>query len=376
MRTVRLACLLLVLTLLACSGKGGASLEDRFLRGKTIIYDKEMLLAYEAIEEAIRLGGRVETPGLIAQGERSFDAGADSAGDGERELSHEYFSVAEAYGKTAVSEIKAREYREQIASLGSELAEINAALEAKNEELARNISRLRKLRDTSLVSDELMSSSALSAIELAQEAVLEALDASAQYFALDLLSKAQSYLSRSERSLQLSEFGKARAEAMSSRRLALAAAQEATSALTVRDTLVEGLSSVYGLDAEPTSSGIKLTMKGPFAPLSHNIIFDFYTTLDALVDELVLHPGLGIGIVSIAAEHDTEGSNLLLSQLRADRVESYLIAKGLPRGMIVLSKGLGSGESSGRDAVSRLTELDIYMDRKAAAKYLLEMYGM
>lgn len=347
-----------ILLLSGCAAKE-SSVEGKFLSRRDKIDNKNMLQTYILIEQAIRQGAIEHTPDELAKAEAAFDEASELMKSRQEQQALEYLKIAEIHSNHALSIIRNKNNEQKIAELEGELNGLNTRLNTHKKELENNVAILKNLRDKNLVSDELLASSATNHYEQALESIIEAENVSAKLYAPKRFTKAEELLKQAEINLKIRKFELSIEQSKQVLQLTLSAREKSQKKLKIREQMLLDFKNIYGTYANPASGGIRIVSSQFFAPKGTSILFDAFPSLDALAEKIRKYPKYRLSIEAFVNDFEVEGNNVRTSQIQAQRIEAYLISRGIPKARFSKVIGLGSGLSIGRIVERRLIELFI-----------------
>lgn len=311
---------------------------------------EEMAEAYALLEDARAQGGEMYAPREIKDAKSFYKRAEKAFEKGDRERAEEFRLISEIRARTAISISRGKLYENEIEILESQIGESNSIKKANEDELRKNTAKLEQIKDKIAISQEIMNSNALDALERAGEKIKAAEDVSAEDFDPQTLQDARKSYKEAQESLNLGEYEKATDLAEKTAVLAEKAYESSKEKSDLRNRILQRVSQIYGAEAEPVKEGIQVTFDGVFAPSGGVILFDAYPSLDALVGVLTEYPNFRVVIEAYTNDMNSEEENLKLSQARAEAVKDYLVSKGLSPKRFKLGD-LGALKSQEQDKV-------------------------
>ncbi|HEX3036839.1 MAG TPA: hypothetical protein VHT73_17255 [Thermodesulfobacteriota bacterium] len=280
-------------------------------------------------EEAKRVGCEEYAPGLIEEAKSLYEKSGREFADKNHEKGRELETLSQIRAKTAISVARKKVYEDEIRNLQKEINVANSERELYEEELIKNVSRLKEIKDRISVSEERMRSIALDALERAAEKIKAADGVSAGVFAPGPFDKAGNVYREAEGKLTLGEYEESTKLSERAITFAESAYQDSKKKSDLGKEIIDKVSQVYRAKAELIEEGVRITLEGVFAPLSTVILFDAYPSLDSIAGILDGYPKLNLTIGTQPGNLMSKKENSQLLRSQAETVKNYMISKGI-----------------------------------------------
>jgi outer membrane protein OmpA-like peptidoglycan-associated protein len=292
------------------------------------LYPEEGANTQALFEEAKKAGCEEHAPELVREAQSLYEKAKSEFRGGNYKKARELEVLSQIRLKTAISVARKKGYEEEIRRLQDAITLANSEKQRHEEELEKNVSRLKEIKDRIAVSEERMRSTAFDALERAAEQIKIAEDTSAGFFAPGPLDKANRVYREAEGKLTLGEYEESKKLSEKAIALAEEAYQGSKKKSDLSKEIIEKVYQVYRVKAQPIEGGVRVVLEGVFAPSSTVIMFDSYPSLDSLAGILNGYTNLSLAVKAYPGNLvPEEGSRHL--QIQAERVKNYLISKGI-----------------------------------------------
>ncbi|HSE83208.1 MAG TPA: hypothetical protein VLB01_01510 [Thermodesulfobacteriota bacterium] len=312
------------------------------------LYAEESANTQALFEEARKAGCEEYAPELIKEAQSLYEKAGREFTNGNNEKGRELEALSQIRLKTAISVARKKGYEEEIRTLQNAITLANSEKRSYEEELEKNVLRLKEIKGMISVSEERMRSTAFDALERAAEQIKIARDTSAEFFAPGPLDKADRAYKEAEEKLTIERYEESKKLSEKAIALAEEAYQSSKQKSDLSKEIVERVSRVYRAKARPAEGGVMVILEGVFAPSSSVILFDAYPSLDSVAGILNEYPNLSLAIKAYPGDLvPKEGSQLLRTQ--AERVENYLVSKGVSPERFKDAEGSAPSKRDGSD---------------------------
>ncbi len=310
----------------------------------------EMVETYALLEDAKAQGGDTYAPSEMKEARSFYKQAVKEFDNGSRETAEELRFISEIRAKTAISISRRKLYENEIERLQSEISEANSIKRTNEDELRENSSKLEQTKGRNALSQEIIRSNALDALEKAGDKIKAAEKASAGDFDPRVLSDARETYKEAQESFNEGEYERTNEFAEKTAALAERAYGSSKKQSDLRDEVLQRVSLIYRAESKPIKEGIRVTLGGIFAPSGKIILYDAYPSLDALGGVLTEYPNLRVVIEAYTSDMKSETENLKLSQTQSETVKDYFVSKGLSPERFK-AEGLGASKPLEKDRV-------------------------